>query len=322
MSSDRVLIWLKPNYLGDAVMATPLLDGLIEHADMPLLIAGKPVVQVLHDRVDRLGLIKAANLRNPLSLIKQARALVKLRIDVAILVNRSFRSALCARIAGIPKRVGHDTEGRGFLLTERLPYDENKFEADCYLDLARAAGFDLPHRKPSLKVTDDEKSIGAMMLDGATIGVQPGARYVSKRLPLATAAGIVDTLSARGFRIALLGGREESERASQLAGSVSGKGILNLVGCSGLREAKGILSNLRLMIGSDTGLMHVAAALGTPTITVFGPNPLSKWGHDYPPHLPIQAPDGKMSNVEIESIIEPALAMMKSHASAAGIFRG
>lgn len=310
MSSERVLIWLKPNYLGDAVMATPLLDAIIQSVERPFLLAGQPVFQVLQDRLDRVQPIEALNLGNPLALIKQARALIELRIDTAILVNRSFRSALCARIAGIPNRIGHDTEGRGFLLTSRLRYDQARYEAECYLDLARAAGFGFESAKPSLQATSEEKGVGKRLLDGAMIGVQPGARYASKRIPLTVMSQVVDGLRSRGLKIALLGGEEEAPQGADLIRSAGEDEIKNFIGSADLREAMGILSNLRLMIGSDTGLMHIAAALGTPTISAYGPNPFSKWAHDYRPHRPIRAPDGKMRLVDAQSILGPALEIL------------
>lgn len=317
MSSERVLIWLKRTYLGDAVMAAPLLDGMAELVDQPCVLAGPAVSQVLADRSHRVEFLMEMPLGNPLSLLRQARALRKLRLDCALLVNRSFRSALCARAAGIRRRIGHGTEGRGPLLTSSLPYDTSRFEANCYLDLARSAGYDIASEKPRLTVTEAERMEGSLLTGGAKIGVQPGARYDSKRIPAAVLAEVASRLLADGRRLALLGGREEARYGEELTSLIGTEGVTDLIGKTGLRGSMGALAGLEMVIGSDTGMMHLAAGLGTPTVTVFGPNPMSKWGHDYPPHRPIQAPGGQMSRITSAPILE-AIEGIRRAASMAG----
>ncbi|MGL1297071.1 glycosyltransferase family 9 protein, partial [Vibrio parahaemolyticus] len=77
-----------------------------------------------------------------------ARRLRAGRFDVALVVNRSFRSALTARLADIRVRCGHSVERRGMLLTHPVRYDWKKNEAECYLDLGRALGLDMPSIEP------------------------------------------------------------------------------------------------------------------------------------------------------------------------------
>jgi ADP-heptose:LPS heptosyltransferase len=86
---------------------------------------------------------------------------------------------------------------------------------------------------------------------------------------------------------------------------------VNLVGKTGIRDSLGTLANLNLMIGSDTGLMHMAAAVGCPSITVFGPTPRAKWGHQYPPHQALQAEGGTMENTSAEAVLEAARRQLR-----------
>jgi heptosyltransferase II len=299
------LVWLKPSYLGDAVMATPLLDGLIGAGVRPAVLAGNAVQQVLEDRAQQVQFIAAENLSNPLTLLKQARDLRARGFQTVLLVNRSFRSALAARFARIPQRIGHDSEGRGRMLTQALRYLPDTFEADCYLDLAKAAGFDLPSVKPKLSVTEDELAKGRILAGEATIGMQPGARYKSKQIPIPVMAEVVKELQNQGHTVAMFGGKEEAAHGEELRGLVRPP-LVNLIGITTLRETLSALANLRLMIGSDTGVMHLAAGVGCPTITVFGPNPIEKWGHNYPPHKPIKAPAGDMTRITAQPILAAA----------------
>lgn len=311
MSSDRLLVWLKPNYLGDAVMATPLLDGLIDLGLRPAVMVGGAVKQVLLDRAEQVDFIDAENLSNPLKLLRQAIQLKALRIGTALLVNRSFRSALAARLAGIPHRIGHATEGRGWLLTESLSYPKDKFEAECYLDLAKAAGLNVPSAKPKLMVTPEEKSDAMKLLGEAIVGVQPGARYASKQIPIAVLSKVVNALQGQGHSVAMFGGKEESVHGEELRRLV-GPQLVNLIGITSLRQTVGCLSCIRLMIGSDTGVMHLAAGVGCPTVTVFGPNPIEKWGHNYPPHKPLLAPDGQISRIDSQTILAASNSVLQA----------
>lgn len=302
MSSERVLVWLKPNYLGDAVMACPLLDSIAGEFERPSVLAGDLVADLLRDRAGKLEFVRAERPRRLVATLKFARELKEQKFRAVFVVNRSFRSALAARLAGIRHRIGHATEGRGFLLTHRVAYDASRFEAECYLDLVRAYGLPVGSAEPRIEVGSDERERGRELLAGATIGVQPGARYAEKQLPVERLAEVGIDLRSRGRTLACLGGAEESVDAKTFA-AIVGSGVVDLVGKCTIRETLGCLAELEQMIGSDTGLMHAAAAVGCPTVTVFGPNPASKWGHHYGRHRIIEAPDGDVSRVSSAEVL-------------------
>ena len=293
---------LKPQYLGDAVMACPLIDSISAAYAKTIVMCGSLVAEVLHDRANSVRFEKGEKISGVAPVLRTAKTIRSLNVDHVYLVNRSFRSALSTRIAGIPFRIGHATEGRGYLLTNRIAYDPAKFEAECYLDLARAMNVETAEGTPKLCVNDEEKSAAKELLQGAEIGVQPGARYPQKQVPLSVMAEVVRKLQSQGQRIVLLGGPEEAEQTKHFC-TLLEKESLDLTGKLAIRQTLGALANLKLMIGSDTGLMHLAAAVGCPTITVFGPNPASKWGHRYGPHKVIEAPEGNMSRISAKAIL-------------------
>jgi heptosyltransferase-2 len=308
MQSERVLIWLKPQFLGDAVMATPLLDALSEAYVMPHVSAGRGVCTLLADRRDRLVFVEAGNLKKVSRFLQCVAAMRRERYEAVYLVNRSFRCALAAKLAGIKTRVGHATEGRKFLLTTTAAYDAEKAESECYLDLARAAGLEPRSVHPKLTVTEEELQAGSLFGPGRWVGVQPGARSAWKQLPQEALASVSSALRDAGFGIALFGGVEEMGDAQAFEEAIGGS-VLNLVGKLELRKTMGALTHLDLMLGNDTGLMHIAAALGCPTLTVFGVICAAKWGHIYEPHVAIQAPGGDLKRVNPADLVSTALKM-------------
>ena len=296
MRFERTLVVLK-NYLGDTVMASPLVRSI--HADTAQLsILGSPVTeQLLRFPNFSAQFTDPGNLGNAANLFRQATVLRRQRFEAAILVNRSFRSALLVRLARIPVRVGHDTEGRGVLLTHRVEYDLEKNEALCYLDLAHSIGIEPKFGNPELWISEAEREQGRQLVRTATVGVQPGARHEYKQVPIRIQTEVIEALKSKGCKVAYLGGKEERSLLARLPTP-----DVDLIGSTTIRETIAALANLRLVVGGDTGVMHMAAAIGTPTITVFGPTPAKKWGWFQHPHQVIQANNGDISQVDAESI--------------------
>ena len=299
---ERALVLLKPQFLGDAVMACPLIDSIAAEYAETVVMCGPLVQEVLQDRAEKVHFETGEKISGIAPVFRAARRLRSLEVQHAYLVNRSFRSALALRLARIPVRIGHNTEGRGFLLTNKVHYDPIKFESKCYLDLAKAMYVPLADEKPKLCVSEQETTSAKPRMQSATIGIQPGARYPQKQIPLPVLAEVVRSIRSKGKKVVLLGGPDEAAQAKAFQNSLEQE-VVNFAGELSIRQTLGTLANLECMIGSDTGLMHLAAAVGCPTITVFGPNPASKWGHRYLPHHVIEAPGGKMRGVSAERIL-------------------
>jgi heptosyltransferase-2 len=296
-------------FIGDAVMSVPLLNAL-EERYKPLHIICAPVVaQVLENPCEERVFLPLDTRRKPWEVLRSAMELRRQRFGVAVVINHSFRSAVTIRMAGIKRRIGHASEGRSWLLTDPVPYDEDVYEAWSELDLAKPLGIEAARVLPTLRVRDSEKARGLELLEGATIGIQPGATFEAKALPTESLAELCRHLQADGFKLVLLGANAELPAAERLEQKLAAPAV-NLVGRSTIRESLGALSNLQLMIGADTGLMHMAAAVGAPTVSVFGPTPAQKWGHYYEPHQVIQSPAGDMSKVRAEDLYKAAATVL------------
>lgn len=283
-------------------MATPLLDALCSagyHVTVMTAPFVNPLLQKPGWNVDFRPL---QNRREPWHVFRYAHELRKERYDVSVVLNRSFRAALIPFLARIAVRIGHANEGRGFLLTQSVPFSESRFEAFADLDLARALNLELNDVRPTLWLSGQERDCGRELADGATVAVQPGARFPEKQLPKPVLHSLMRRLADSGERVVLLGGKEERSDAEALASEFSN--VVDLVGRTSLRETLGVLANLRLMAGADTGVIHLAAGVGCPTVTAFGPTPFEKWSHRYPPHRAIRAPGDRMADLDGTEFVE------------------
>ena len=299
MPSEKILISMK-GYIGDAVMALPLVDQLIERSVAPTILASGVVDQVLAGTGRAFHTDPKA--KSLLAMLRLARDLRRFKFPNAILINQSFRSALVLKLAGIPNRIGYATEGRRILLTSYPEMPTDEFQARSYLRLGEAFGVDVRKDHPAIRLDPDDVHLDRTL---ATVGVQPGARYESKRLPYSVTASVIQSLQRNGARVALFGGPDERETGDEILKLVSD--VDDWIGKLTIRQTLSRLAQLKLAFGADTGAMHLAAAVNCPTVTVFGPTDHQKWGHDYLPHRILVAPEGMMANVQAETIFHSCL---------------
>lgn len=296
LGAGRILVVTKFRYLGDTIVATPFLRRLKEmapHAEvtllsgpaMPTLLRGCPYLKdiIAFDSKGR------GRLARNLALV---RRLKERGFDVVFLLNRSLHTALVARAAGIPDRVGFDTEHRGPLLTSRVAYDWNKPDRECALDLLRATGVTVESALPELWVDDQELAEADAMLRGLgimagqfVVGMQPGAHDAEVREWGAEKFAEVANrlISERGAVVVLMGGAEERAVSEDVAARMSVKPVI-LTGETTLRQALAVIARCRLWVGNDGGLLHAAVALGPATVGIFGPTKAKRWGYDDPRH--------------------------------------
>ncbi len=238
--------------------------------------------------------------RTPWADIRRAAALRKERFDIAINAKTSFRSAWIVRLAGIPRRIGHATEGRSFLLTDPVPYEKTAYYAFSMLDLARPLGFTVQLQRP--RILDNQTDCDFTgLLEGATVGIQPGASSQRKRISVDLLAATIHCLHEQGFRSVLLGGPEEQPMAQELRAKLECP-VVDLVGKTDLKTLTNLLPNLRLVIGADTGVLHLAAATGATTVQVFGPTVYKGWGNAFGSNQVIVAPCGDMAKLTSEKL--------------------
>lgn len=283
---DRILI-RATNWVGDLVMTMPALEAVRENfSRSTLVVLARPWVIPLienHPAVDRvLPLDKTGRFRSDLiEILKVARLIRQMRFDLAILFQNSFEAALLAYLGGVRLRVGYDTDGRGLLLSHPVGRDDtilNGHQVEYYLSILRAMGWEARSRDPSLVVAGkDIEAIGPMLSSGGIgpgdflLGLSPGAIYgPAKRWPADRFAMIGDrAVEHWGAKVIVLGSPGEKEICGLVTGSMKHPGM-DLCGRTTLGQAMALIQRCNLVVTNDSGLMHVAGALRTPTVAIFG----------------------------------------------------
>jgi heptosyltransferase-2 len=230
--------------------------------------------------------------------------------DCAILLPNSFDAALPVWMARIPRRIGYRRDGRGWLLTEAIPAPESgeipRHERFYYLELLRRAG--IIHEYPAcagIRLDGREtaraagltamRDAGLLERDAPVIGVSPGAAYgdAKRWLPERFAETAVMVARAHAASVALFGAAAERPLCESLAGAIRSDGVTvrNFAGETTLRQFIDLAAACRLFLSNDSGAMHIASAVGVPTVTVFGATddtttgPTGAWAHIVREHV-------------------------------------
>ena len=299
----RILI-VAPNWIGDALLAQPLLARL--HARRPALVldavAPEWVAPALR-RMPEIEEVVATTLGHGALQLgarwRLARALRVRRYDEAIVLPNSWKAALVPWLAGIPRRIGFVGEARYGLLNVLHRLDEHAVPlmAERYAQLAEAPGEPphLPLVLPRLEVDEANLAItiARLGLDRSRpiVAFCPGAEYgPAKRWPPRHFAALARSLGARGRRVWLIGSPKDRPIGDEIAKLAEGAAI-NLCGRTDLAAAIDLLSACEAVVTNDSGLMHAAAALGLPLVALYGSSS--------PEHTPPLAP-ARLVSLKVE----------------------
>ena len=271
MTFERVLV-RAPNWLGDTVLSLPALRDLRRNFPAARLeVLARPAVAEVYRAVAEVDAVRET------STFGAEVAALRGAYDLGLLLPNSFGTALALYRAGLPERWGYATDGRGRLLTRRCPVPlEVRGESEVYYYRAMLAGLGLhvtavPDVSLSALAPWRERARTLLEGDGPWLGINPGASFgTAKRWIPERYAAVADRLARRhGLRTVVVGGAVERPVAEALAASMQTPAKV-LCGQTSLGELMGVLSELRLLLTNDSGPMHLAAALGTRVVAVFG----------------------------------------------------
>ncbi|MFN0111585.1 MAG: lipopolysaccharide heptosyltransferase II [Blastocatellia bacterium] len=294
MKIERILI-RGTNWLGDAVMTTPAMERLrasfpnahISLLATPLtagLFQGSPLVNEIIEYRRREGGVRAF-----FDAVSQIRSK---RFDIALLFQNAFEAALLALLGGTKLRIGFAEQGRGALLTHKLhrgAEHRNRHQVEDYLDIVAECekiclgeSFKPKIEKPlpSLIANSAQHQAAYTMLQNLgiadrhpLIALNTGATNSrAKCWPADRFAELADRMTDElNAQIILIGGTAEADYAEAVARQINRQGAVNLAGKTSMAELIGLLAECDLLVSNDTGPAHVAAALGTATLTIFGP---------------------------------------------------
>ncbi|TFH87580.1 lipopolysaccharide heptosyltransferase II [Billgrantia azerbaijanica] len=280
-SGERILV-VGPSWVGDMVMAQSLLMTLkARHPGCRLGVVAPAWSQPILERMPEVDEVV------PLAVSHgefgwQARRAVARRLrgrfDRALVLPRSWKAALVPFLARIPRRTGFTGEQRYGLLNDRRRLDKTVLDQTVKRFVAlglppeAAARGDFAIPRPRLSVDPDnlvEQRLALGLSSRPAIGLMPGAEYgPAKQWPLEHFRELAERLVAEGFEVRILGGSKDVA-----AGETIGTGLAhvhNLCGRTRLADAVDLLADCRQVVTNDSGLMHVAAAVGTRVQAIYG----------------------------------------------------
>lgn len=291
-----------PNWIGDVVMATPTLRALRRRfGDRAKITGAMPpyVAEVLAGStwLDRTVFYDPRSRDPAQRTFAVAGALQAQRLDKLLVLTNSFRSGLVARLSGASQRIGYTRRGRGWLLTHRLhpPRDSRRLApisaVDYYLELAYAAGCEQEPKQVELFTTSDEERAADVVwrkfnLAGReVVALNTGGAYgAAKHWPVEHCAELARRLvEQRGAAVLVICGPAEREAARQIAALAGSPHVHTLADERfGIGLSKACIRRSRLLVSTDSGPRHFAAAFDVPAVALFGPTD-PRWSINYHP---------------------------------------
>jgi heptosyltransferase-2 len=292
-----------PNPVGDAAMATPAfraLRGGFPQAVMTAVV--RPQVSPVLDGTSWFDFLIPFDPRGDEPADRAFHVVKRLRrerFDLAVLLPNSFRIAAMAYLAGIPRRIGYARHGRGLLLTDRLHYPQDRQGrripfpvAESYLEIARRLGCPVNSARLELAITGDDEVAALEAFTALGIGgsdrlvcLNTGGAYgPAKDWPAAHFAELARTLvQETGCRVLVLCGPQERAAAESIVAQAGDRRVVSLVGQRlSLGLTKACIRRSSLLITTDSGPRHFAAAFGIPVITLYGPTHIAWTRTDHP----------------------------------------
>lgn len=299
MSSARLnqissIVVRAPNWVGDAVMSVAALRELRRlFPNSHITVVSKPGTADVFagaNYIDDVLVYKRAGLR---SFFDQVHAWKQREFDLALLFQNAFEAAAISLMARVPLRVGYATERRALLLTHAVPVPEwknERHEIFYYLNLVaelerRLTGTSHEPSAPDfgILVSDNQKKAARRLLIERNADVSkplvllcPGSvNSRAKRWPAERYAALADQFADTGATVALIGAPSELDVSEAVSGMAQRPPLI-LTGQTSVSEVVTLISIADVLITNDTGPAHIGAAVGTPTLVIFGPtNPLT-----------------------------------------------
>ncbi len=272
---------VQTSFIGDMVLTTPLIAALSRQGPVDVvatpanaaLLANHPLVrQVI--RYDKRGEHSGvAGFREMVRLVRATGS-----DDVALLAQGSLRSAALVVAAGYQSRVGFDTSAGRLFYSDRVEYRDDRHHAERLWSLGRFRGDPTAEElRPRLYPgeADDAAAQALLTANGvageALVALAPGSVWATKRWPLyAPLARALSAAAGRGRRVVVVGGADDTALAREIVSATNGSAI-DATGRLTLLASAALIGKARVLVTNDSAPQHLASAMNTPTVTIFGP---------------------------------------------------
>lgn len=280
----KILV-VEVNWLGDVLFTTPAIKALrrkfpesyiccLVHPRAKEILEGNPNINelIVND--------EDVTFKGFLGKLKLVSELKRYKFDLAILFHRSFTRAAITYLAGISRRVGYETLKRKLILTDNIPFPkkDSQHRVDYYLKIARFLGCNTEDRlyeffTSQLDEHFIEKFLSTQQVreDDYVVCLNPGGNWEPKRWPRENFSRLADRLiDEYGAKVILSGAKTDSWLIEEITQKMSNKPIV-AYGAINLKQLACLFREADLVISGDSGPLHIAAAMGTDVIALFGP---------------------------------------------------
>lgn len=283
-SQPRILV-VGVDWLGDALFMTPVFKAVKARwprAYLAVSTASRnlPVLARCPHLDDVIAYDEVPFLLGLASQQQLAAAFASRRLDTALLLHRSFTRALAVFRASVPRRIGFAHSKRDWMLTDRLsPPAPSLHRIDAYLSILNPLGIQNPDRRPEIRPLPDDAGEWHKIRSAKTawsardrmLVLHPGGNWDLKRWPVERFAQTAARAAAQGWKVAVCGSSHEAALGRAIQDAVPGGAVVSFCGETEFGALVGLLADARLLISNDSGPLHLAAALGTPVVGLFGP---------------------------------------------------
>ncbi len=275
-----------PNHLGDCVMALPMISEAREaHPDSHITVLAPESIADVFSRnpgIDDILTIPTRYLHGLIGMMKVKEIIARGAFDVGYVMPPSFGAASSFKLGGVKVRIGYVADGRRLLLTRPLPLPEplnSQHRSVVYFDLLRrGASVDLEYSPPKLTLNDTDHGRANGILQSVGLGTDD--RYVaishqavaeSRRWGIDKYAMLAQRIvGGLNLHVVLVGSSADRKSGDELISESGSGSIHNLAGMATLRESAAILARSEAFVGNDSGPAHLAAAVGTKIVVLWG----------------------------------------------------
>jgi heptosyltransferase-2 len=293
----KKILVIRYRFIGDTVLTVPFLRNLhyqYPYAKIDVLVekvSGSflkhcPYINNLINFED-WSIPKGERSSKLINLIKHIFLLRKERYDMAFVLKRSLSSALMAYFSGSKIRAGFDTEYRGLLLTHKVNYDITKHESECFLDLLNEVNIPVKDYYLEAWTTKEEINNINTLLEKEPVSntkkvlINASASNPDKMWSPVCFAKIIEILvNQYDCQIYITGIEKDAGAYEQIFRNLSEPlkhPVISFMGKTTILESVELIKRMNLVIGVDSGILHLSASVNSPTIGIFGPTNEKKW---------------------------------------------
>jgi heptosyltransferase-2 len=279
----RILV-VQTAFPGDVVLTLPLVQALRKaFPGSEVDLAATPKASQLLTNHPQIGEVIVFDKRSRDSglggLLRTAGKIRRKAYGTAIVPHRSLRSAALVLLSRIPTRIGFTTSALSTFLTHRVPYEASAHEVDRNLSLLGPLGVvtHAPVEYPWLYPSSEDKRKVTSFLEnahlnptGAFVAVAPGTVWNTKRWPEEHFASLLDLLTGAGYRVVLVGGPEDEQLCNRIAQKNPQGMVVSSAGGFTFLQSAELIGRARLLVSNDSAPVHIASAMHTPVVAIFG----------------------------------------------------